>query len=38
MGVAAAEALPGYEDTRRELEEALARAAEADAEAVTPAA
>lgn len=38
MGVAAAEALPGYEDTRRELEEALARAAEADAEAVTPSA
>lgn len=31
MGVSSAESLPGYEDTRRELEEALARAAEADA-------
>ena len=31
MGATAAELLPGYEDTRRELGEALARAAEADA-------
>lgn len=37
MGVANATALPNYQDTRRELEEALARAAEADAAAVTPA-
>lgn len=31
MGVAGAAQLPGYDDTRRELGEALARAAEADA-------
>jgi segregation and condensation protein B len=37
MGVADAAALPSYGDTRRELEEALARATEADAAAVTPA-
>lgn len=33
-GVSGPEALPAYEDTRRELEEALARATEADAAAV----
>jgi segregation and condensation protein B len=36
MGAKRAQDLPAYEDTRRELLEALERAAEADAAAVTP--